>query len=1128
MERRFSNLVANHGNLGSHTRPFLPLVRRLGAWVAVALTIGSCGLSVKPGSTIFSQIAVQDNSNSDFQYSLYSIDANGNETAYLGSLQRVNQQFEWPTAVLTDIGTRSQSTTAQAVGYIVKAYNPYGAGQDGDFYYEAPVLTQSPPLNGAATLMWWLMRYSAMSSQKTLSLSQNTLQNILFSLETQCSDCIAKSASGVLPIIQSNGSLQQTITSLWQMDSPQASLLSTVLANPPVGLAFSSPPLVAQVLQLINANQGDTLNLNAIFYDPVQSTTRLNPDTWTQIIGAQNPTVLGSNVPNLIYMFDFATSGNESFYANKTIRGNLVTATYNYTISIVHRPPVFSGVTPFWQVNHRTSINFNLSNPTSASIFDAQGLTSGISLIQDLSASTPQLSLGNSPIGVTLTNGILTWEPFSTQTGPFQIVLNLSDQYAMTQVFIDGTVMADSLPTIAMPAVTPWVTTEGQLATLSLQTGDMDGDPVQVTCTSGCSNFVGDGFPTAATGWPTTLVYAPAYNANAALESYGSQVATASFTPSFNQTMGTTPAPSPSPGLGCIQTISGLCQESSVPITLVASYPSITDPVSGMDAIRASVTGQTISFYVDVINQADTPVWTSQPTATINGTMNQAWSPASFSGGAALDPQNTAVTPLQPTAITYSISPAGQVAYCDGNTNCGFAANCSWFQINPATAAITLKSTVIPYTAAVKCQFYIRATDRVTPGPGLYADATQLVTINTTEVEVASSPNPNISPNPIPSQTSTEGAPFTLALNSYFADDNLNASDPNEIVSYTCSNCAALGIAGYSITTSPNGGTFTWTPPYTLITTAPYNPITIAGIQITADDNNNDNGQVSSQVFNLTVNYAPSPMTIVFSSGTITAMPSPSPTITITPRPSSSPQFSGTIDMNVSNAYGPGFPYTSVFSCSPNCRAGLVAQPYASPTPYPSPWVGTYPITITPVVSDGWGGTSPSTTSQTYHVGVTLTGTTGTAAGIISAGGFTMVVETASSAPNSILVTDAFGNNVTTSGITIDMSKWSTNQLNFTAVNAQDGTNDNYTYTTSRPTFGALTPTGFTGTASWTFNPTGSPNFCGSDTVNGLTQNMSFVVTATSSHGGQVSQTIPIAVINAATSPSGGGCPNPL
>jgi hypothetical protein len=99
-----------------------------------------------------------------------------------------------------------------------------------------------------------------------------------------------------------------------------------------------------------------------------------------------------------------------------------------------------------------------------------------------------------------------------------------------------------------------------------------------------------------------------------------------------------------------------------------------------------------------------------------------------------------------------------------------------------------------------------------------------------------------------------------------------------------------------------------------------------------------------------------------------------------------------------------------------------------------------------------------------------------------------------------------------TYSLTIDGSSYSANTLSLTAQ-GPDSSNDNFTYSISAGTFGAVSG------SSWTFNPVAAGCPSGSATVP-----ESFTLKAVSSHGQTITRNVTATVVNAQTG-SGGGCP---
>jgi hypothetical protein len=815
-----------------------------------------CSCAPKGSSgPIETEFATTDQSTANFIFQLFQLSSSSQESAYVGTLQRsAAGALELPSSLTNYVNSISKGTSR--VQYFIKAYSQLGGGANGDIYYESPVLGESVVFNGPSTALWYTMRMSAASQQTPILLSSTIWTNLLFEVNTACPNCLQKSASSAFQLVQSSSSIIAAMNVLL-ISSGNSQLDPQVVSTPPVGVAYSYPVLL-NLQNTVAIQQGSLENFQVLFFDPMHSDQLLNPSGWgveypsaTSETAIPNPTTLSV----LPWTFDFSHSpGIENIYTNVSTATQNATATFIMQVSYSAEPPVVTLPALTFQANHELQINLT---PYAT---DPRGETVSFTLL-------------SAPTGMTLTSNVLDWNPTMAQVGTASLQVQATNTDGDSTVVTGPiTIIADHYPSFAPGTATTWALNEGTSGNFTFTANDLDSDPVEVTCTSGCTSLIA-GSPTTA-GWPvTTYPNSSIYTLNGTSESVAIP-----FTPSYLQTVGA---------------------DTTVPIVLSINYPvSVT-------TLRQVSTPPTLNVTLDIHNIADPPVWTVEPlpSPSASATENIAMSP--MPAATATDPPYNPGT----KAITYSVN---YLSSSQGTP----ATNCSWVTVS---ASGQIGGTPF-YQSAGSCTVSLRASDSLppaTPSPTvLYADSSP-VTIYVVDV-----PRPFGSPSPIPSQSATEGVTYSLNLANYINDPDETVGDPRDTDSCTCVNCASLTPP---IAANFNGGTtLSWIPSYG---TAPLNgTATYTGIQVQCTKTG---GYTTTETFNLTLAYAPAPFVIGFVGNTL-AVTSNATSLT------ANSSGSVTIQLSRQTGDNSSYNYNVTETCSPNCSVSMATLSTAAGGPSPT------------------------------------------------------------------------------------------------------------------------------------------------------------------------------------------------
>jgi hypothetical protein len=517
-------------------------------------------------------------------------------------------------------------------------------------------------------------------------------------------------------------------------------------------------------------------------------------------------------------------------------------------------------------------------------------------------------------------------------------------------------------------------------------------------------------------------------------------------------------------------------------ITLKINYPA------GSTVLRQVASPATTNVQLSIQNIADPPKWITQPGPSPSPVPTELIPISPFPGGVAQDP---AYNPGNTVPLVYTID--------NLSGSPGSAANCSWLLINSSTAQFT---GTPPYSSSGTCSFEVRATDSL----GLYADSSSFA------VAIVDVPRPMGSPSAVPSQSATEGVPYTLNLDTFVNDPDLSVSDPRDSLTFSCTNCASLGIPmgspGNTLNEAYlNGPVFTWTPGYAIAPTGSSTTFTGINILVTKNEYTTSPGHQVSLTFNLTVHDAPTNLAMSFINDSLTINTGTTPnSCSITPSPTGN-TVSGTVELSVSNLPGDAsaYPYTIALTCTPACSVESPVSISSSTVP------ATFPVTITVTDANGYAGATA--TQNILSLSATLTPTPYPSLAVSA--NLNVDVQTVDR-PLTALVINGDSGTGTYSLPTINGTLFSNNSANL-GTQGPDAFNDTFTYTfdSSKPSFGSISG------ATWSFNPIDTN--CVSNGATPYTAN--FAIRATSSHGQYIVRNVSVYVTNAKNPGTGATCP---
>ncbi|MBC7693245.1 MAG: hypothetical protein H7222_15885 [Methylotenera sp.] len=925
--------------------------------VVAALTAAATGCTLtSPDKNQLKTSNLREMQNqSDSIYRVYKISAtDSKDVSLVGSVLKNGKAFEWSSAVAADLAARD-ARAAKAVTYVLTAYSP-GKGKDGDFYYQTPIFSNSIDLNGAATALWLLIRYSMIDLSKPTLLSNKTWENLLFVLESNCSDCTSLPAEKVYNRILNSPVLIKLINAQLQLDQPAASLSSATLGNPPAFTAISDPPSLNGTGTAIAMKESESRGFFTRIYDLRKSTQPILPESWTHVDQTGAETTAVSETDRYQFTAADTSIGDHSIRASKVLTdGRTVDITFPVRVNHVNHPPVVPPIAiQTFISNHKKKIDLTAianatdPDPQSEIAFNLVSYPENMALQQD-----------------TITgHWIIEWMPNeipygdgADQLGEHTVSLTADDGTDRTGFSFKVNVLKDQLPTFdpAMATAFSFAEGTGAITPMTITTTDADGDKILVTCASGCTSLKRL-FPATAVGWPA----APTYTGLP-----GNQTVQFDWIPSYLETIGGNAART---------------------ITLKLDYDTRDGNLRSV--VKAAIVSVPITL--TVLNRDDPPTWVTQPPALAGPVTEGALMPNIF--GVAADPF---VAPATAVGIDYSLE-----FDTEGDPNINLSTsdvdNCKWLKVD-STAHITGSAPTFrpPYYTQPYCKVRIVATDK-----NLLATNSNWIVYSFTDVN---QPITNGGPA-IPTLTAIEGQQFTLNLARYFPDPDrpdltgaAGIPDPLETVATKtgtmhceCVNCQAKGVWGLiapaqagngKVSDQPtcDGMTFKWTPNYMIVNTgaggAPQPvPTTFSGLILRVWDKGYPADPYVEKTFDLKVEDAPSPMSITLASGPISAVDN-GQSAAVEVREDTPAGF-----ININTGYSPGdnFSYghkvdIKCDSCKP---ASLVSISGLDRAMGP----GTFKMNIQPTFTSGDDQSGPGGTSlglidqMTHKVVITVTG----------------------------------------------------------------------------------------------------------------------------------------------------------
>lgn len=426
---------------------------------------------------------------------------------FISQLAPEGGELVLPNSLLTgDYGNRQEESTPYPLSLVAKVYVP--DHPSGDFYFETPILGPRASVTNVTTALSWYLRWAFYG--KSIRMSKATFDKISLNIEVLCNECRNKTNSEVLSLIRGSQSMSEQIRTMVASENPTINLAGG-WTNPSPTWAWSDPILSLHGSGAKTAKETDSISMSALYIDPLRSTEKIVPLSWTHTFQSTSSTI---NDSLITYVFSYDESGTHTFRPQFASGIPDEGITYQLTIDDVNRNPLCNG--PINIVMRANTLNsVNLSNLC----FDPDADNTSLTFAQ---------SAGPSGFAITAI-GIAKWLPppsadQSVYSVPFAFTIS-DAKLGMSSQSGTVTVSIDHAPSFT--SIQPHYSfTEGLPKTFTVTAQDSDGDPLTLTLKS--DTPLRSGFPDGAGS--LAQIVRTGSNGN-----YSFQV---TFTPSYLQTVG--------------------------------------------------------------------------------------------------------------------------------------------------------------------------------------------------------------------------------------------------------------------------------------------------------------------------------------------------------------------------------------------------------------------------------------------------------------------------------------------------------------------------------------------------------------------------------------------------------------
>lgn len=662
--------------------------------------------------------------------------------------------------IKNEYGDRTAGHLPQPFNYFIRNIKINSQFDNGDFFFESPILSAKYELNAGATALTQILKYTFV---EPIVLSRVRWEEILLQVELGVGNITTLSTSQIIKKILEKPNLLNSIQNLVRTQNPTVTV--KIFSPPQFLLAWSNPPLAPNekskaIKQIVNEDSEAFLWL--VFWNPLDSKNRIFPDTWKHVKNDASVLNLGPQ-ETYIYKFDFNSQGDHVITASKTIDSVLTNFEFSFEVLNENILPEWAeGLQLTFIENHTNNINLEQLSAGLPGATDPDGGVLLYSLVNDTSAPSGMI--------VKLEEGVhyLSWspdggDPSLVRSGEVKLVAQDPDGGSVA-VSIPYVVVPDSLPVITTIPTT-WTLSEGVEGSFIIETQDGDADPVMPECTLTTSpGYLTFGAPSGSGMFTFTE------EAGSVL---GHQIFKAALIPSYMETIGSDKAMT----FQCTLNYYGeglVSLDENDPHVIEASLTNMDDPPSWIAG----------ASFVD-------------PTVTENTPF------AGLAVGTVSDPSPN------PTAMTYTVAPFGYASGCSWDADHGGDMVISETIVG-SDSELTLSGTPI-FASDVECTFVITATD----ANGL---SSQSGTFTLTTIDTNRPPEVVIDPAPETTYEVDEGKILQIPVATFFTDIDLTENDPRELLWYSCNECGAITEINFD----SSSGSFSWTPTANRADASPY------------------------------------------------------------------------------------------------------------------------------------------------------------------------------------------------------------------------------------------------------------------------------------------------------------------
>lgn len=384
--------------------------------------------------------------------------------AYVGNINTRGNAIEVPQALINGLyGDRTSNFDRQPFDLFIRGHLSQGASENGDFYFESPVLSPTVEINSITTALSLLIRTSFSPTPK---LSRPNWVRLLKSIDLFCPNCLDLPFSNVLSIIKSDSSFLSSLTNIVAEDNSGTNLIVNWNQTPKYIVSYSFPILEGPSSASLKAIEGTSIDTNIEFVKLSDSRIRVKPDSWR---------ILSESAPHSGVMNPLTTSPGDFRLVTQILNGwaqrstihlevhallsdnapDLSDFKFQYLIDFTNRPPIFdsSKSIPPFKLNHYQEVDLG----SLLVAYDPDGTSLSFQCIV-------------CPSGLVTSGSKIAWTPTpgANPIGSQTITLKAVDQDQSAQTSdLTLTVVADSVPKVLSVEFNSSPITEGGTYPLS-------------------------------------------------------------------------------------------------------------------------------------------------------------------------------------------------------------------------------------------------------------------------------------------------------------------------------------------------------------------------------------------------------------------------------------------------------------------------------------------------------------------------------------------------------------------------------------------------------------------------------------------------------------------------------------